>query len=143
MATAYEKKWPLYLSTKNTILKKYDGRYGYCQPLLRFFFSRSACLYDVFFCFSGSKIFSRRFMKLSGDPNLRLPAYGTFPASIIPLNMVWSLGYFSLSCVSIDLWYLVGMNTALLMTWWHMHLRVKEGMCGLARTMMEMCRVIS
>ena len=27
MATAYEKKWPLYLSTKNTILKKYDGRY--------------------------------------------------------------------------------------------------------------------
>lgn len=26
MATAYEKKWPLYLSTKNTILKKYDGR---------------------------------------------------------------------------------------------------------------------
>lgn len=27
MNTAYEKKWPLYLSTKNTILKKYDGRY--------------------------------------------------------------------------------------------------------------------
>lgn len=27
MTTAYEKKWPLYLSTKNTILKKYDGRY--------------------------------------------------------------------------------------------------------------------
>ncbi|GJM89804.1 hypothetical protein PR202_ga06025 [Eleusine coracana subsp. coracana] len=27
MATAYEKKWPLYLSTKNTILKKYDGRF--------------------------------------------------------------------------------------------------------------------
>lgn len=26
MNTAYEKKWPLYLSTKNTILKKYDGR---------------------------------------------------------------------------------------------------------------------
>jgi len=24
---AYEKKWPLYLSTKNTILKKYDGRF--------------------------------------------------------------------------------------------------------------------
>ena len=29
MNTAYEKKWPLYLSTKNTILKKYDGRYVY------------------------------------------------------------------------------------------------------------------
>ena len=28
MNTAYEKKWPLYLSTKNTILKKYDGRYA-------------------------------------------------------------------------------------------------------------------
>ncbi|KAL6228294.1 hypothetical protein ACLB2K_002247 [Fragaria x ananassa] len=27
MNTAYEKKWPLYLSTKNTILKKYDGRF--------------------------------------------------------------------------------------------------------------------
>ncbi|KAG4966522.1 hypothetical protein AAZX31_14G195800 [Glycine max] len=27
MATALEKKWPLYLSTKNTILKKYDGRF--------------------------------------------------------------------------------------------------------------------
>jgi len=24
---AYQKKWPLYLSTKNTILKKYDGRF--------------------------------------------------------------------------------------------------------------------
>ncbi|KAE8695365.1 Isocitrate dehydrogenase [Hibiscus syriacus] len=27
MNTAYRKKWPLYLSTKNTILKKYDGRF--------------------------------------------------------------------------------------------------------------------
>jgi isocitrate dehydrogenase len=27
MTMAYEKKWPLYLSTKNTILKKYDGRF--------------------------------------------------------------------------------------------------------------------
>ncbi|KAL6542574.1 hypothetical protein OROMI_024176 [Orobanche minor] len=26
MNTAYQKKWPLYLSTKNTILKRYDGR---------------------------------------------------------------------------------------------------------------------
>ena len=24
---ALEKKWPLYLSTKNTILKRYDGRF--------------------------------------------------------------------------------------------------------------------
>ncbi|XP_065877564.1 isocitrate dehydrogenase [NADP] [Euphorbia lathyris] len=27
MSLAFEKKWPLYLSTKNTILKKYDGRF--------------------------------------------------------------------------------------------------------------------
>ncbi|XP_047315782.1 isocitrate dehydrogenase [NADP]-like isoform X1 [Impatiens glandulifera] len=27
MSTAYQKGWPLYLSTKNTILKKYDGRF--------------------------------------------------------------------------------------------------------------------
>ncbi|XP_035543557.1 cytosolic isocitrate dehydrogenase [NADP]-like [Juglans regia] len=27
MNTAYEKKWPLYLSTKNTIMKKYDERF--------------------------------------------------------------------------------------------------------------------
>jgi isocitrate dehydrogenase len=27
MTMAYNKKWPLYLSTKNTILKKYDGRF--------------------------------------------------------------------------------------------------------------------
>eukprot|EP00899_Mesostigma_viride_P024789 jgi/Mesvir1/5495/Mv15540-RA.1 len=27
MAMALEKKWPLYMSTKNTILKKYDGRF--------------------------------------------------------------------------------------------------------------------
>ncbi len=25
--TAIEKKWPLYMSTKNTILKRYDGRF--------------------------------------------------------------------------------------------------------------------
>ena len=40
MNTAYEKKWPLYLSTKNTILKKYDGRYEALFSLLlaTFFF---------------------------------------------------------------------------------------------------------
>jgi isocitrate dehydrogenase len=27
MNMAYQKRWPLYLSTKNTILKKYDGRF--------------------------------------------------------------------------------------------------------------------
>ncbi|PRQ44187.1 putative isocitrate dehydrogenase (NADP(+)) [Rosa chinensis] len=27
MSMAFSKKWPLYLSSKNTILKKYDGRF--------------------------------------------------------------------------------------------------------------------
>jgi isocitrate dehydrogenase len=34
LAMAYQKKWPLYLSTKNTILKKYDGRYVLLKILL-------------------------------------------------------------------------------------------------------------
>jgi isocitrate dehydrogenase len=43
MNNAYQKKWPLYLSTKNTILKNYDGRYA--VTLLDFFsFSHSAQL---------------------------------------------------------------------------------------------------
>ncbi|XP_065003354.1 isocitrate dehydrogenase [NADP], chloroplastic/mitochondrial-like isoform X2 [Musa acuminata AAA Group] len=32
MSMAFAKKWPLYLSTKNTILKKYDGSY----PVIRY-----------------------------------------------------------------------------------------------------------
>jgi len=27
MQVALQKKWPLYMSTKNTIMKKYDGRF--------------------------------------------------------------------------------------------------------------------
>jgi hypothetical protein len=38
---------------------------------------------------------------------------------------------------------LEGMNTDSLMIWLLMLLRVKEVMYGLAKTMMEMCRVIS
>lgn len=34
------------------------------------------------------------------------------------------------------------MSIGSLMIWLLMHLRVKEATCGLARTMMEMCRVI-
>lgn len=48
MNTAYQKQWPLYLSTKNTILKKYDGRYAvvmlpfflHCVISLLFFLSK-------------------------------------------------------------------------------------------------------
>jgi isocitrate dehydrogenase len=42
MTTAYEKKWPLYLSTKNTILKKYDGRCLHIYMLLL----SDACVVD-------------------------------------------------------------------------------------------------
>jgi hypothetical protein len=31
----------------------------------------------------------------------------------------------------------------LTMAWCHLHLRVKEGMCGFVRTLLEMCSVIS
>jgi len=34
----------------------------------------------------------------------------------------------------------LGMSTSLSITWKHMLLRVKEGMSGLARIMMEMCK---
>jgi len=89
MTTAYEKKWPLYLSTKNTILKKYDGR---CLHLYMLLLS-VACLIDnwsyyicvcvciVIFCgLAGLRTFSRRSMKLAGNPNLRLLEYGEFPS---------------------------------------------------------------
>lgn len=52
MTTAYQKKWPLYLSTKNTILKSYDGRFAFALYGL---FSHSELLFDlchhVFLCF--------------------------------------------------------------------------------------------
>lgn len=47
MATALEKKWPLYLSTKNTILKKYDGRYPiYFLFLIYLFIFGNHCYID-------------------------------------------------------------------------------------------------
>ncbi|KAL0359908.1 UNVERIFIED_CONTAM: Isocitrate dehydrogenase [NADP] [Sesamum angustifolium] len=49
MNTAYQKKWPLYLSTKNTILKKYDGRFK-----------------DIF----------QKFTKPAGNQSLRKQEYG-------------------------------------------------------------------
>ncbi|KAI4375337.1 hypothetical protein MLD38_013220 [Melastoma candidum] len=48
MSIAFEQKWPLYLSTKNTILKKYDGRF---------------------------KDISKRFMRKSGRTSLKNTRY--------------------------------------------------------------------
>jgi len=146
MTTAYEKKWPLYLSTKNTILKKYDGR---CLHLYMLLLS-GACLIDnwsyyicvcvciVIFCgLAGLRTFSRRSMKLAGNQNLRLLEYGEFPSCVVCSNLLES----SLSVILLS--NLAGMSIVLLMTWLRMRLRVKEAMCGLARITMEMCRVIS
>jgi len=82
MTTAYEKKWPLYLSTKNTILKKYDGRYLHSYMILLFVDSfgllDKLVLFLMFFYFAGLRTFSRRSTKQTGNQNLRLLEYGKF-----------------------------------------------------------------
>lgn len=143
MTTAYEKKWPLYLSTKNTILKKYDGRYLHRYMRLLFVTCRidncliHMCVSVVILCeLAGSRTFSRRSMKLTGNPNLRLLEYGEFP-SCVCLNLPERI-------LSVTMMLnLAGTSIALLTTWLHMRLKVKEAMCGLARTTTEMYRVIS
>uniref|UniRef100_A0A7N2LTA3 Uncharacterized protein n=1 Tax=Quercus lobata TaxID=97700 RepID=A0A7N2LTA3_QUELO len=57
MNTAYQKRWLLYLSTKNTILKKYDGSFLSCE------------------FHEDSRIYFRKFMKLNGNLNLILQGY--------------------------------------------------------------------
>ena len=50
MSMALAKRWPLYLSTKNTILKKYDGRYCfYYQQPISFIFKHGATPFYVYF----------------------------------------------------------------------------------------------
>ena len=86
MNTAYEKKWPLYLSTKNTILKKYDGRY--VKVRFRYFF------YHIYFLlypypylmlvafvlyYEDSKTSSRKCMKPAGNQSMKLLEYGEWP----------------------------------------------------------------
>ena len=106
-------------------------------------FIASFCLLDklvlffMFFYFAGLRTFSRRSTKQTGNPNLRLLEYGKFPSCVVCQNLPESS-----HCMS-WYWNLAGMNIVWSMTWLHMRLRVKEAMCGLARTMMEMCRVIS
>lgn len=138
MTTAYEKKWPLYLSTKNTILKKYDGR---CLHLYMLLLSVAGlidnCCIVILCGLAGLRTFSRRSMKLAGNPNLRLLEYGEFPSCVVCSNPLES----SLNVIMMS--NLAGMSIVLLMTWLRMRLRVKEAMCGHARTTMEMCRVIS
>uniref|UniRef100_A0A453F5D4 Isopropylmalate dehydrogenase-like domain-containing protein n=3 Tax=Aegilops tauschii subsp. strangulata TaxID=200361 RepID=A0A453F5D4_AEGTS len=110
MAIAYEKKWPLYLSTKNTILKKYDGRFK-----------------DIF-----QEIYE------AGWKSKYEAAGIWYVLNHSCFELFWNLlSKYVMSC------FLVGMNIVSSMTWLPMHLRAKEAMFGLARTMTEMCRVIS
>lgn len=77
MNTAYEKKWPLYLSTKNTILKKYDGRFVTCWFVL---FEKSLSVFDLgcilVFYYEDSKTSSKKSMKLAGNQSMRLLEFG-------------------------------------------------------------------
>lgn len=77
MATAYEKKWPLYLSTKNTILKKYDGRYA----IYYLFIFKNLCYVDPSFNYihllvKDSRTYFKKFMRQAGNQSMRLPVYG-------------------------------------------------------------------
>lgn len=93
MNIAYQKRWPLYLSTKNTILKKYDGRYAGIFAVhsillyISFLFNSnrdtiiivvirtSSTFLTVCFC-EDSRIFSRKFMTLNGVTSSKLQGYG-------------------------------------------------------------------
>jgi len=96
MNMAYEKKWPLYLSTKNTILKKYDGRYEEYSVK----FSPCLILFDTcnivtkLSAFSssceGSRTYSKRFMKASGSQNLRKLEYGAHWSYILFTNNLFA-----------------------------------------------------
>ncbi|KAH0875164.1 hypothetical protein HID58_072526 [Brassica napus] len=68
MNTAYEKKWPLYLSTKNTILKKYDGRHV-----------------------DNSKTSSRKCMKPAGNQSMKLLEYGEYEHRLIDDMVAYAL----------------------------------------------------
>jgi len=50
MKFALQKKWPLYMSTKNTILKKYDGRF---KDIFQEVYERSVCAKQDFQTFVG------------------------------------------------------------------------------------------
>ncbi|KAF3966709.1 hypothetical protein CMV_009214 [Castanea mollissima] len=58
MNTAYQKRWLLYLSTKNTVLKKYDGCFLSCE------------------FHEDSRTYFWKFMKLNGNLSLMLQGYG-------------------------------------------------------------------
>jgi len=94
MSLAFTKKWPLYLSTKNTILKKYDGRWlllylcvgsyfqllpSYAKLLFNSDFLFVAIGDDLQFEFiTDLKTYFRRFTKKGGGKSLKNTQYGLF-----------------------------------------------------------------
>jgi hypothetical protein len=98
MNVAYQKRWPLYLSTKNTILKKYDGRsiFNYhtlsifleivlnpCMAYTEISLSLLAGLSHI----SGLKTFSKKTMKKIGEASLRRQEYGMSICSIEQISI--------------------------------------------------------
>ena len=73
MSMAYSKRWPLYLSTKNTILKKYDGRFS----IIHFYSlkARNVALRCDGLS-AGSRTYSRRSTSKNGKKNLKNSLYG-------------------------------------------------------------------
>lgn len=145
MATALEKKWPLYLSTKNTILKKYDGRYAiYFLISYLFICFHHTLLYWSLFNYilllvKDSRTYFKKFTRQAGNQSTRLLVYGEWMCTFFfeKKFFIWYLSFI------FNIMDLEGMSIDSLMIWWHMHSRVKEVMYGHARTMMEMSRVIS
>ncbi|KAL6558542.1 hypothetical protein OROMI_018892 [Orobanche minor] len=70
MNTAYQKKWPLYLSTKNTILKRYDG---------------------ISILNEDSKTYSKKFMNQIGNLGMRKQEYGEYEHHLIDDMVAYAL----------------------------------------------------
>jgi isocitrate dehydrogenase len=83
MAVALEKKWPLYLSTKNTILKKYDGRYAiYYLFLIYSIYFLKPLIFDshlinyILLLVKDLRTYFKKFMRQAGNPSMRLLVFG-------------------------------------------------------------------
>lgn len=94
-------------------------------------------IYQCFLIHEDLKTYSKRFMKLNGNPSLKLRGYGEISCP----RMLSDLIQFML--LDTNLCGLVGMSIVSLMIWLLMPLKVMAAMYGPAKIMMEMSRVIS
>lgn len=124
MTTAYEKKWPLYLSTKNTILKKYDGRCAATFLVSKLLPFISWIIVFAFFWINSDvspipyilKILALRFKDIFQE------VYEANWKSKFEAAGIWWIDNFMvyiwfLSCSKSYIMKCTGMNTVLLMTW--------------------------